>query len=99
MVQRRLGTVHGGGQRSCVERAPGGRRGDLGVSSRSAVRFIEAKGLRMILRADARAGRGGGRVVLVRGPESVHRAFPIALLDRRLDLLDDAGEIAAASGG
>jgi hypothetical protein len=38
-------------------------------------------------------------VVLVRGPEQVHRVFLIALLDRRLEFVDDAREIAAGNGG
>jgi anti-anti-sigma factor len=65
----------------------------------SGVRFIDSTGLRLILRADARATRDGGGVVLVRGPEQVHRVFLIALLDRRLEFVDDAREIAAGNGG
>jgi hypothetical protein len=38
-------------------------------------------------------------VVLVRGPEQVHRVFLIALLDRRLEFVDDAREIVARNGG
>jgi hypothetical protein len=52
----------------------------------------------LILRADARARRDGGRVVLVRSPDQVHRVFLIALLDRRLEFVDDAREIVARNG-
>jgi hypothetical protein len=41
----------------------------------------------------------GGRVVLVRGPEQVRRDFLIAPLDRWLEFVDDAREIAAGDGG
>ncbi len=64
----------------------------------SDVRFIDSTGLRLILRADARARRDGGRVVLVRSPDQVHRVFLIALLDRRLEFVDDAREIVARNG-
>jgi hypothetical protein len=38
-------------------------------------------------------------VVLVRGPEQVHRVFLIALLHRRLEFVGDAREIVARNGG
>lgn len=65
----------------------------------SGLRFLDSTGLRLILRVDARARRDGGRVVLVRGPEQVHRVFLIALLDRRLEFVDDAGEMVTRDGG
>lgn len=81
-----------------IDRAQADRPSVVGLDL-SGVRFIDSTGLRLILRADARARRDGGRVVLVRGPEQVHRVFLIALLDRRLEFVDDAREIAAGNGG
>jgi anti-anti-sigma factor len=81
-----------------IDRAQADRPSVVGLDL-SGVRFIDSTGLRLILRADARARRDGGRVVLVRGPAQVHRVFLIALLDRRLEFVDDAREIAAGNGG
>lgn len=81
-----------------IERAQADRPPVVGLDL-SGVRFIDSTGLRLILRADARARRDGSRVVLVRGPEQVHRVFLIALLDRRLEFVDDAREIVARNGG
>lgn len=47
--------------------------------------FLDSTGLRVVLAADARARRDGRRLVVVPGPEPVHRVFRIALLDRRLE--------------
>ena len=80
-----------------IDRAQADRPSVVGLDL-SAVRFIDSTGLRLILWADARARREGGRVVLVRGPAQVHRVFLIALLDRRLAFVDDAREIAAGKG-
>ncbi len=51
--------------------------------------FIDSSGLRVILEADVRARHDGRRLVLVPGPEQVHRIFLIALLDKRLEFLED----------
>lgn len=53
------------------------------------LRFIDSTGLRLVLAADLRARRDGRRLVIVRGPDTVHRVFRIALLDRRLEFIDD----------
>jgi anti-anti-sigma factor len=50
--------------------------------------FLDSSGLRLVLAADARARRDGRRLVLVRGPESIHRVFELALLDHRLRFTD-----------
>ena len=50
--------------------------------------FLDSTGLRLILGADSRARREGRRVVIVPGPEKVHRVFRITLLDRRLEFAD-----------
>jgi len=51
--------------------------------------FIDSTGLRLVLAADARARLAGRRFVIVPGPPSVHRVFRIALLDRRLEFVED----------
>jgi len=51
--------------------------------------FIDSSGLRLVLETDMRARREARRLVIVRGPEAVHRVFLIALLDRRLEFVDD----------
>jgi anti-sigma B factor antagonist len=53
------------------------------------LRFIDSTGLRLVLAADLRARRDGRRLVIVRGPDTVHRVFRIALLDRRLHFVED----------
>ncbi|MGH2658476.1 MAG: STAS domain-containing protein [Actinomycetota bacterium] len=53
------------------------------------VTFIDSSGLRLILRAEVRAQKAGRRLVLVRGPERVHRVFQVTGLDSRLQFIDD----------
>ncbi|MGH2530002.1 MAG: STAS domain-containing protein [Actinomycetota bacterium] len=53
------------------------------------VTFIDSSGLRLILRAEVRAQKAGRRLVLVRGPERVHRVFQVTRLDSRLQFIDD----------
>jgi anti-sigma B factor antagonist len=53
------------------------------------VTFLDSSGIRMILAADARARAQARRLVVVPGPEPVHRVFELALLDRRLEFVDD----------
>jgi hypothetical protein len=43
----------------------------------------------LIIGADVRAREGGRRVALVPGPESVHKVFQLALLEKRLDFIED----------
>jgi anti-sigma B factor antagonist len=62
------------------------------------LRFIDSTGLRMVLAADLRARRAGRRLVIVRGPDPVHRVFKIALLDRRLEFVDDPGAVEGNGG-
>jgi anti-sigma B factor antagonist len=50
--------------------------------------FLDSTGLRIILAADSRARRDARRVVIVPGPDSVHRVFRITLLDRRLEFAE-----------
>jgi anti-sigma B factor antagonist len=51
--------------------------------------FLDSSGIRLVVEADLRAQREERRLVIVRGPEPVHRVFTIALLDRRLEFVDE----------
>ena len=55
----------------------------------SGVTFLDSSGLRLVLEADRRARVEGRRLTVVPGPEAVHRVFLIALLDKRLEFIDD----------
>ena len=61
--------------------------------------FLDSTGLRLILGADSRARRDGRRVVIVPGPEKVHRVFRITLLDRRLEFADSPEDVETGDGG
>jgi anti-sigma B factor antagonist len=52
--------------------------------------FLDSTGLRTIVTADQRARRADRRLVVVKGPETVHRVFTITRLDERLEMVDDA---------
>ncbi len=60
--------------------------------------FIDSSGLRLVLQADLRARREARRLVLVPGPEAVHRIFLIALLDKRLEFVDDPATLEESDG-
>lgn len=60
--------------------------------------FIDSTGLRSVLAADARARREGRRLIVIPGPPSVHRVFRIALLDQRLEFVDDPESVSALEG-
>ncbi len=51
--------------------------------------FMDSSGLRVVLEADLRSRREDRRFMLIPGPEPVHRVFLIALLDKRLDFIED----------
>lgn len=51
----------------------------------SGLSFMDSTGLRLILGADVRLRAAGNRLVLVPGPEAVHRVFRLALLEDRLE--------------
>ena len=59
----------------------------------SGLTFLDSTGLRTIVTADQRARRGGRRVVILKGPATVHRVFTITRLDERLEMVDSADEI------
>jgi anti-sigma B factor antagonist len=56
----------------------------------SKLTFLDSTGLRCIVTADERARDEGRRVVIVRGPDAVHRVFTITRLAERLEMVDDA---------
>lgn len=64
----------------------------------SGLTFMDSTGLRILLAADAAARREARRLAVVRGPDPVHRVFLIALLDKRLDLVDDITAALALGG-
>jgi anti-anti-sigma factor len=51
--------------------------------------FLDSSGIRLVVEADLRARRDERRLIIVRGPDPVHRVFTIALLDRRLDFVEE----------
>lgn len=55
--------------------------------------FMDSSGLRLVLEADLRARRENRRLVVVRGPDPVHRVFTVATLDKRLEFVDDPANI------
>ncbi len=56
----------------------------------SGLTFLDSTGLRTIVTADQRARRNDRRLVVVKGPDTVHRVFTITRLDERLEMVDDA---------
>jgi anti-sigma B factor antagonist len=59
----------------------------------SKLTFLDSTGLRCIVTADERARGEGRRVVIVRGPDPVHRVFTITRLEERLEMVDDAATV------
>jgi anti-anti-sigma factor len=59
--------------------------------------FLDSTGLRLILGADSRSRRDGRRVVIVPGPDTVHRVFRITLLDRRLEFAESPEAVGGGS--
>lgn len=53
------------------------------------VRFLDSTGLRVVLATDARLRPSGRRFEIVRGPRAVQRVFQLAMLDERLDFIDE----------
>ncbi|MDP8956716.1 MAG: STAS domain-containing protein [Actinomycetota bacterium] len=65
------------------------RRPDLLVLDLRELTFMDSSGLRVVLEADLRSRRDARRFALIPGPEPVHRVFLIALLDKRLEFVED----------
>ena len=70
-----------------------GGRPQVLVIDLSQLRFIDSTGLRLIIAADVRAREDGRRVAIVPGPESVHKVFQLAMLEKRLDFVDDPSAV------
>jgi anti-sigma B factor antagonist len=51
--------------------------------------FMDSTGLRTVVGADARAREQGRRLLIVPGPEPVHRIFEVTGLTDRLEFVDD----------
>jgi anti-anti-sigma factor len=62
----------------------------------SQLRFIDSTGLRTIIAAHTRAHEDGRRVAIIPGPEPVQKVFQLALLEKRLNFIDDASEATGA---
>ena len=50
--------------------------------------FMDSTGLRVMVSADARARDASRRLVIVQGPETVHRVFRITGLDDHLEIVE-----------
>jgi len=59
----------------------------------SGLTFLDSTGLRTIVTADQRARRSGRRVVILKGPATVHRVFTITRLDERLEMVDGSDDV------
>jgi anti-sigma B factor antagonist len=53
-----------------------------------AVSFLDSSALRLLVALDAHARAHSRRVVLVRGPDHVHRVFRITRLEHQLEFVD-----------
>jgi anti-anti-sigma factor len=58
------------------------------------VSFLDSSALRLVVELDAHARTRGWRLVLVRGPEQVHRVFRITRLDHQLEFVDHPTDLA-----
>jgi anti-sigma B factor antagonist len=58
--------------------------------------FMDSTGLRIVVSANARAEQAGRRLVIVRGPEAVHRVFRITRLEERLEMVADPAQLETA---
>ena len=56
--------------------------------------FLDSSGLRVVTLADRRLAGAGRRLLLVRGPETVHRVFEITRLTDRLNFVDSPDALA-----
>jgi anti-sigma B factor antagonist len=63
------------------------------------LRFIDSTGLRLIIGAAARAREDGRRMPIVPGPDSVHKVFQLAMLEKRLEFVEDSSALEEGDGG
>jgi anti-sigma B factor antagonist len=71
------------------------RRPPLLVLDLRELSFLDSSGLRLVLEADLRSRRDDRRFAVIRGPEAVHRVFLIALLDKRIEFIEDLSTLGA----
>ena len=64
----------------------------------SQLTFLDSTGLGLIVAADKRARQSSRRLAIVKGPTAVQRVFSITNLDARLEMVDDAEELAPPDG-
>ena len=57
--------------------------------------FLDATGLRLVLRLHERLQGVGGRLVLVEGPRRIHRVFELTRAVEVLEIVPDPAEISA----
>jgi anti-anti-sigma factor len=51
--------------------------------------FIDSSGLRAVIMADQRVRDGGGRFIVVRGPERVNQVLEMTGVARQIELVDE----------
>ena len=71
-------------------------RATIVVLDMTQLTFLDSTGLRAVVTADERLRGQGGRLVIVRGPEPVHRVFTITRLEERLEIVDDPSQVPSA---
>jgi anti-sigma B factor antagonist len=62
-----------------------------------ALDFLDTAGLSRLVAVRRRCRRAGRRLVLVRGPRSVHQLFALMSLDEQFELVRDPAELLAAA--
>jgi len=55
--------------------------------------FMDSTGLRMVALAERLLSAAGRPLVLVRGPDAIHRVFAITRMDEHLTFVDDPGSL------
>jgi anti-sigma B factor antagonist len=55
--------------------------------------FMDSTGLRMVALAARSLSAAGRELVLVRGPDAIHRVFAITRMDEHLSFVDDPGSL------
>jgi anti-anti-sigma factor len=65
------------------------RVGDVVVLDLSGIDFIDSTGLYSIVRGGEQIKASGKRLLLVRGPPAIHRAFEMTRLDERFEFVDE----------
>jgi anti-anti-sigma factor len=59
----------------------------------SRLRFIDSSGLDLLVRAELQLRESGAQLVLVRGPQAVHRVFALTSLDSHFEFCDSPSAI------